>query len=1175
MAKYNRSSKSNPCPVCSKTNGNCRTVGQELVLCMTHQEDDFSHLGLKYIGKTKDGLWGKFIYPSEDYSAERKLFNQKVRDEKEKAEKAKFSQGLTIAQRDKQIRTVCKYLGLTSAHHKELTRRGLNSDQIEKGLFFSVVGYAELPNFIDERLSGVFVGKNGKKYLKGHPEGSIACVAFHGDKAVGIQLRHPRKDNKYTWLKGIKSSHLNNGELPLTHLKMNDGNELWITEGILKPFITSAKFGLNVVGASGFNIPSEQFKQIIQDEGYTRIIFGVDANTPNNKNILERLRNNINLAIESGVNADNIFVAWWGQESKTDKDIDELDNLQQVKLIPSGEFLDKTDKDLNKKEFTKKKKQLLHELTKFTPDITFNARYVSEKLSELDFIGKINCVQAIKGSGKSFFLKTLKNLLRIPFIIIGNRVKLGQQLTNDLKINWVGDDFNKDLVASLVNGGQSFGINIDSLSKLEGLDLSEYFGIADEVNQLNETLGISNTHIAKRRGRVWATLGNIAKQCQGMLIMDADLSDRVCDYWARLAPNKHLQKVLNTYQDNQGRKLFLFSHPTKNKAENKKGLNNLLAKLDKKAKRGEKLLIMSDKEKDLNALYNQYKDTNKCVLITAPSIANDEELNRYLKHKGAMIKGENVQMVFCSPVIQSGISFELENYFSAVFGIFGGVVNSNIIRQMLRRDRSNAPRYVWCDKYGAKFKHDYQWQKIRQDREESDNWLLEIINYFQKVEKLTKKEAVLKLAELMDKNDDVLTVNLDNVAQCLALENLNKSMLLELLIEELIAEGYTVSLNEEIAEKDLLSPYQEMREGLLVKESNRIFIAEDIDEITANLLSKKPSLTDEERAKLIKYRILQTIPDYELTPDFILAYIVKDNFKLINSIKNYHLAQHPEVAEKLDFNSVNYAVSQSAYGGVIYFGDNKKFSLLTNIWTELKLDELTNGIYTIEQLKEVLDNVSPKTRGILRTYGIRWGKTSSIGATIKNILKLFGFTLTTAKKVKGVRSYKAKKIELLPNQTHWGSIFESIKVRFGTVEINHEYLDEINEYLTLDSKDFNEGARFNEGAKITSMDYNDSGKVAPYSNQDTATDTVNNTQSNAPPIQESGGTDDNFTSPVPTLCSSEKEKIGKLVNYLHPTKGVLRGIIQKIDDIAYWVEDCISFELTPCAVNQVELLGVR
>ncbi len=62
MSIFQATNQNNPCPVCEKTNGNCRILPDEGILCMT-LADKFigqDHPTYQYVKQTKCGRWGIF-----------------------------------------------------------------------------------------------------------------------------------------------------------------------------------------------------------------------------------------------------------------------------------------------------------------------------------------------------------------------------------------------------------------------------------------------------------------------------------------------------------------------------------------------------------------------------------------------------------------------------------------------------------------------------------------------------------------------------------------------------------------------------------------------------------------------------------------------------------------------------------------------------------------------------------------------------------------------------------------------------------------------------------------------------------------------------------------------------------------------------------------------------------
>jgi hypothetical protein len=329
-------SRSNLCPVCGEGSPDCRySTDGDLILCHGHIDFDPQHPDWHWLGSASNGVWGKFV-PRKDREfdrtewLEKKLERERDRRERER-EHAKNA--LSIPDRDKALRKLSKTLGLSRRHQKALLDRGLTDSQIESGLFFSIYPNDPVPPSIPPNLPGV---SNGKIAASGV---GIACLAFDSEgQAIGYQIRLENvTDSKYRWAKGLASSHLASGELPITVIPNGTGSDrVWLTEGILKPFVAAHKHGINTLGAAGghFSGSVSQIKEAI--EAYREVILSPDAGDIGNPQVMRRWADQIKFLESLGK---PILIGWWGQKTKNDDDIDELENLDQVEFLTPSQFL--------------------------------------------------------------------------------------------------------------------------------------------------------------------------------------------------------------------------------------------------------------------------------------------------------------------------------------------------------------------------------------------------------------------------------------------------------------------------------------------------------------------------------------------------------------------------------------------------------------------------------------------------------------------------------------------------------------------------------------------------------------------------------------------------------------------------------------------------------------------
>ncbi len=327
----------NPCQICGDIKGKCREAG-DLLLCMNIRNAYSAPSEFKFLGLTKNSLWGKFVVGNrQEISFEERSERRRQREATKKAEQeARAKTALSLSERDQATRTLHKHLGLSTKHRQELRNRGLSDATIDAGYFFSVAPGDALPFGIPANYPGA---KNGKLSVAGT---GFVCPAWSvSNGIIGWQLRlDDATDNKYRWAKGNVSSHLTNGELPLTVIQPSELKHQWVAdiEGILKPYIAAQKLGAVCVGAAGGNITAspEQFKQAIASLGVTEIRDFPDAGDVRNAQVMHRRIAKYEFYRSLGL---EIKIGWWDQITKDQDDIDELATLDSIEYISVDEFL--------------------------------------------------------------------------------------------------------------------------------------------------------------------------------------------------------------------------------------------------------------------------------------------------------------------------------------------------------------------------------------------------------------------------------------------------------------------------------------------------------------------------------------------------------------------------------------------------------------------------------------------------------------------------------------------------------------------------------------------------------------------------------------------------------------------------------------------------------------------
>ena len=357
MSKLLHASKSNPCPICTKTDW-CYELSDTLWCCK--RSDSAPPDWVRTTKQDRDGAW-YFAIENDDNGdrAAKKEEWERLKAERE-ANKREFQQQefktqLTAPQRDPLIRTLSQELGLSSQHHQMLRERGLTDEQIKAGLFFSIASWQEVSNRYPLNLPGIKQTKDGKRFVAttkdestGKYVGGIAIVAIDASGlATSWQLMTvPRiEDKKYAWALGKKSSQLpiGDGELPIQVVgTATNPDTAWGCEGLLKSVVASSRINNRFIGASSGLFRSSPIQTKTALEGVKTINLTVDAGDAINSSRIRHWRLETEFFQSLGL---TVLFPWWGQTTRDKNDIDELtaDEFKAIAYLTPDRFFEMAD----------------------------------------------------------------------------------------------------------------------------------------------------------------------------------------------------------------------------------------------------------------------------------------------------------------------------------------------------------------------------------------------------------------------------------------------------------------------------------------------------------------------------------------------------------------------------------------------------------------------------------------------------------------------------------------------------------------------------------------------------------------------------------------------------------------------------------------------------------------
>jgi len=1153
--------------------------------------------GYRFLGVNKSGVWGMHsladVVISEQERLERKIARQKA--EKERLE-ALRKESLPVKERDKAIRTIHRTLGLTRADKAKLMKRGLSESQVDSFLSFSVRGKTQLPDNIPSNLAGVRLDRSGKKYL--YCDDGFACPSFDFDgNVIGWQYRSnlTNSGNKYIWAKGLKSSHLPNGELPITFVRgekpeaVNQWLEekevakglkpIFALEGLLKPYVASCRFGVDVIGASGFNFSTskEQTTEIINRGGYNCVIFPLDGGAVLNPMVMSHLRKNIKLFESLGC---QILIGWWSQIEKTDQDFDEIESLEKVKLIDY-----ETLKTISSKAiFRQWKKDELNKLRGFKADkVIYKPRFYDEGQTsdaEIDFIldnNQVVIIQGSKATGKSYMIKHKIKRWRsqgFRIINIGCRRVLSEAQSNEWGLTYLMDAENEQYSLFTIferDGGLS--AVVDSLLKLKNIDWGKTIIIIDEFEQFVNHLLTANTQVKDYRGYILQCLEDCFRHSIStggkIIALDADASDLSSDWLKGITQVKpfKLQNTAKAHNNN----CYLYSG-------DKDGYNDLIQSILNDLSQEEEIFLASDSRKDLEAILEIVKTEFPKLsseIVTSDTVA-EKYIRGFIKSPNEAIEQSNVAFLGVSPVAQSGISIDIKNYFAKVYGICSGIIEPSTMRQLLARVRDNCDRYLWiADRARGVYSNDFDYQKILEERETFIQSLPEIAQYVTALhQNLTNAELLEKIKELLDKQDNLTDINSVTKAKLTARRNLVLSNYRAVLIEELQAEGYQIHNHSSDHKTVYDCDVSVTKEDLDMNQATAIFKADDIDHMEQQRLKNKPYPTKDEQNQLRKYAIRDNFPLITLNPLFILNFIIKDNWVTLKAVKRFWFTQNKEVAKNLDTRSIHHQNKVALTGGKLWLDDIKPNMQYVALFERLGLSEFVNDDLVFHKQSEEIktfferckdyrkvDGIS--NRQLLRNCGIKFSNNAEPVNLLRKVINLFGFKLEFMGQSRKLRTYRVTKAV---DDILWQELMDGFSFKYQQIdpiefdfnlENNDNYDYESCENVSFSTKipRTNDEHSF-EGDTLTPSVVRNNNPSVSVSTQDTISDSTHL------------GKKVNFE---PKLSLNNRELIGVKANFWNNNNQWVTGFITELFDFGIQLKD-EKGDFSYCNINQIELL---
>jgi len=824
------------CDICSGHREDCRqsnTTG--LIFC---RHDDVNPPGYVNQGIDAHGfnIWASVesinIFTSQGLEERQRKQQEYLQLKAQQRQKQKEDQ-LSAVERDKNYRRILSQLPLNNRDRDKLLSRGLTLEQIEKDGYRSLKPWQKINGEFPVNLPGLL--PNGCLNV---PAEGILCPIYNQDGLIvscQARLNEPGLGGqRYIWLTSSTKKNLDgatphlNNELSLMVCEPENyqGDSIWLAEGSIKSSLARYKLNAPVLGAMGGNFTSspETAKAEItylSAKYQTKLLtFAVDAGDILNSHVVQRLEKQIKFFSELGYKCQ---IAWWGQVTKNDCDIDELDDLTRIKFISVDDFrtlnenheitVANTKQELQpeKDNDYEKCKAIRDELTTITEeDIkTVNVSHMGEVLPSLLQNKAVNIIISDTGTGKTEGIKSTVDQADAVHSW-HDRISLAKATAKKL-----GFAYKDEALDSNHANKKKVAFCTPSCTSFDPKDLREN-GIAliDEADQVFDFNFGSLANKDGIRPSILSTMEAAIKSSvyDGMAIfMSADIVQKEIDYIkAMLPPGTPINIIVNEFRAVKPSINFDISSSPEGQ------LTTLMSKLAD----GIPCFVMDDMKNGVKGgktiaeyVRSNMPQLSELILEINADVIGDSKVKAFLDN--ADEESKKYLLIICSPSVISGFSLKNQRFIYGVFAFCNGILMDKQIKQFINRVRGGKDIYVWVAEKG------FSPRGINSDLLEVE----EIREYYKTNYQSNSKHILSFKAEYEPMTDEFTSCHFELLIKNLAYKAATSRHLRRFSREHLECVGYGINEIESISKeevKEIRSDLTACWNGIEIKEALEI-----------------------------------------------------------------------------------------------------------------------------------------------------------------------------------------------------------------------------------------------------------------------------------------------------------------------------------------------------------------
>lgn len=338
-----------------------------------------------------------------------------------------------------------------------------------------------------------------------------------------------------------------------------------------------------------------------------------------------------------------------------------------------------------------------------TPDLILNTRYLTDEnkkcLPQITKVldeNKVVAIKSAKGTGKTVAIADYN----AKFAEVGtkqlvptHRVQLMSELSQKLQIANASNH--------MISLDEVFGIClcVDSLHQFSSVkfDVERFTDCVvfiDEIDQVLDHLINASTEVKKHRCTVMKNIVTLLQSASKVIVSSADLTQDVIDFLEKNTKEK-VFVIENEYKPKSGTcTIFTQGRPDVflQEFENhaiKKGENVALFTASQK-------ITSSNSTQNLEKYYKRKYPHLIVMRIDAETVVDPtrKEFN-CMENINNFIQTYQPDILFISPVLETGIDISITDYFDSYWGMNWGISSVNSFSQAMGRIRESIPRYIW------------------------------------------------------------------------------------------------------------------------------------------------------------------------------------------------------------------------------------------------------------------------------------------------------------------------------------------------------------------------------------------------------------------------------------------------------------------------------------------------